>query len=137
MSVPASIAQRRSRAHLAKEAQLYKTALEIHLLQNLFTESEVDPRLLEELRETLGYARYLITLVSKWLDLKKEGRDPGIILPAFLSGRVREAATLNRHVADDLAAHEIGLCTDGVGQLYDAIAGLAQNLVTEPGSRAN
>lgn len=134
---PAGVAARRSRAHQAKETQLAKTAIEIHLLQNLFAESEVDPRLLEEMRETLGYARYLITLVTKWLDLKKEGRDPNLIVPAFLSGRLREAATLNRHVAADLAAHDIGRGTEGVGQLYDAVAGLAHTLLTEPGSRTN
>lgn len=134
---PAGVATRRARAHQAKEIQLSKSAIEIHLLQNLFTDSEVDPRLLEEMRETLGYARYLITLVTKWLDLKKEGRDPNLILPAFLSGRIREAATLNRHVTEDLAAHEIGRGTEGVGQLYDAVAGLAHTLLTEPGSMAN
>jgi hypothetical protein len=131
------VAARRAKAHQAKETQLYKTAIEIHLLQNLFAESEVDPRLLEEMRETLGYARYLISLVTKWLDLKKEGRDPNLIVPAFLSGRIREAATLNRHVTEDLAAHQIGHGTDGVGQLYDAVAGLAHTLLTEPGSRTN
>jgi hypothetical protein len=66
--------------------------------------------------------------VQEWLDRQAGGRDPYSLLPALAAERIRRAKELSHNLLGDLDAYEVTTETEGLKELFIAVAPLSKRL---------
>ena len=84
----------------------------------------IEPRILEEFRDSVDYVRKTAWAVQEWQERQLQKRDPQTVLPLITSERIRRATQLSLAITTDLAAHEVSRETTGMRELYQAVEGL-------------
>lgn len=88
----------------------------------------VDPVVLRDFREAVDNIRKTAWVVQSWLEKQQEKGDPYPLLPLLAEERIRRAAELCRNLASDLDAVEITFESEGLQDLYQAVAALHRPL---------
>jgi hypothetical protein len=104
--------------------QLRKTSAELVRIEQEMKAGGIEPRILEEFRDSVDYVRKTAWAVQEWQERQLQKRDPQTVLPLITSERIRRATQLNLAISTDLAAHEVTRETTGIRELYQAVESL-------------
>jgi hypothetical protein len=66
--------------------------------------------------------------VQQWTELQGQHRDPYSVLGVLSQERVRRATQIAKDLRMDLESLELGLETEGLAQLYEAVEGLCERM---------
>jgi hypothetical protein len=108
--------------------QLRKTSAELAKIQQALQSGAIEPRILEEFRDSIDYVRKTAWAVQEWQERQLKKHDPQTVLPLLTAERIRRATQLSKAVTTDLAAHQVTRETPGVEDLFRAIETLHQNI---------
>ncbi len=100
---------------------------ELQALEKLVV-SGCAPRVLSEFRDAVDSIRQTAWAVQQWTELQGQSRDPYSILGVLSQERVRRATQIAKDLTIDLESFEVGLETEGLANLYHAVAGLHERL---------
>ena len=67
--------------------------------------------------------------MQQWIELQRQQRDPYTVLGLLTEERVKRATQINKDLTMDLDSLEMGLETEGLGKLYEAVKGLHERLM--------
>lgn len=109
--------------------RLKATTDELQKLEQLVVTGDCSPRVLADFRGAVDSIRQTAWAVQQWIELQKQQRDPYTVLGLLTEERVRRATQINRDLAMDLDSLELGLETEGLGKLYEAVRGLHERLL--------
>ena len=84
----------------------------------------VDPRILQDFRDSVDYVRKTAWAVQEWQERKLQKHDPHTLLPLITSERIRRATQLSITIATDLETHEVTRETTGMSEFFRAVEGL-------------
>lgn len=98
-------------------------------LEQLVKSGDVDPRVLQEFRDSVDLIRGTAWAVQQWIGLKEKSADPYSLLPMLAAQRVQRATQLARDLTVDLESVEIDLATPGLKELFDAVSRLHEQLL--------
>jgi hypothetical protein len=101
---------------------------ELQSLEQLVISGDCAPRVLGDFRNAVDSIRQTAWAVQQWNQLQQQHRDPYTVLGLLSQERVRRAAQLANDLAMDLDSLELGLETEGLQQLFEAIKGLYKRL---------
>jgi hypothetical protein len=104
--------------------QLRKASAELVRIEQEMKAGGIEPRILEEFRDSVDYVRKTAWAVQEWQERQLQKRDPQTVLPLITSERIRRATQLNLAISTDLAAHEVTRETTGIRELYQAVESL-------------
>lgn len=104
--------------------QLRKTSAELVKIEHEIKSGGVDPRILEEFRDSVDYVRKTAWAVQEWQERQLQKHDPQTLIPLITSERIRRATQLNMAITSDLAAHQVTRETVGMHELFRAVEGL-------------
>jgi hypothetical protein len=106
-----------------------KTATaELYELEQLVLSGTFSPRVLSEFRSAVDNVRQTSWAVQQWIGLQEQSRDPYSVMTLLAAERVRRAAQINKDLAIDLQSLEIGLETNGLKELFNAVSDLHESL---------
>jgi hypothetical protein len=108
--------------------QLRKTSAELAKIQQALKSGAIEPRILEEFRDSIDYVRKTAWAVQEWQERQLKKHDPQTVLPLLTAERIRRATQLSKAVTTDLAAHQVTRETPGMEELFRAIEGLYQSV---------
>ena len=108
--------------------QLRKTSAELLKIEQQIKSGGVDPRILEEFRDSVDYVRKTAWAVQEWQERQLQKHDPRTLLPLITSERIRRGTQLTLAIAADLTAHEVTEDTPGMRELFRAIENLYVNV---------
>ncbi len=108
-------------------ARLQAATANLVELEILVKQGELDPRVLQEFRDSVDQVRSTAWAVQQWIGLQDNG-DPYSLIPIIAEQRVRRATQLARDLAMDLDSVDVGLETPGIKQLYEAVSRLQERL---------
>jgi hypothetical protein len=108
--------------------QLRKTSAELVKIEQEIKAGGIEPRILEEFRDSVDYVRKTAWAVQEWQERQLQKHDPQTVLPLLTSERIRRGTQLCRAITTDLAAHQVTSETPGVEELFRAIEGLYQSI---------
>jgi len=91
-------------------------------LEQLVKSGDLDPRVLQEFRDSVDQIRATSWAVQQWIGLQDKSGDPYSLLPIMSAQRVRRATQLARDLAMDLESVEIGIETQGLKELFEAVS---------------
>ncbi|MFZ0523235.1 MAG: hypothetical protein WAL95_19550 [Candidatus Acidiferrales bacterium] len=112
-------------------ARLEAATGELQQLEALVKSGELDARVLSEFRNAVDHIRSTTWAVQKWLGLNEEsGGDPFSVLPVMSAERVKRATQITNDLSLDLQSTDIGIETQGIKELYDAVDNLRRRLAT-------
>ena len=80
----------------------------------------MDPRIMQELKNTFELARHTVAAVQHWMELQSQNRDPFHVLNKLNGERVRGAAGASHRLAMDIDAGEIDFDTEGLNELHES-----------------
>ena len=109
-------------------ARLQSATTNLAEIEQLVKSGDVDPRVLEEFRNSVDLIRGTAWAVQQWVDLKEHSGDPYSLIPALAAQRVKRMTQLAKDLTMDLECVEIGLDTPGLKELYDAVTRLHECL---------
>jgi hypothetical protein len=101
---------------------------ELQELERLVLAGDCAPRVLSEFRTAIDNIRQSAWAVHEWSALQQQHRDPYTILDVLAKERVRRATQLARDLTLDLESLDLTLDTEGLAELFQAIAGLHERL---------
>jgi hypothetical protein len=101
---------------------------ELQKLEQLVVSGDCAPRVLSEFRGAVDSIRQTAWAVQQWTELQSQNRDPYTVLGLLSEERVRRATQLNRDLTIDLQSLEVGVETEGLEKLFEAIKGLHEVL---------
>lgn len=101
---------------------------ELKQLEQLVLSGDSSPRILSEFRGAVDSIRQTTWAVQQWTELQQQNRDPYAILGILSAERVRRATQIARDLRVDLESMELGLETEGLTNLFEAIEGLYERL---------
>lgn len=104
--------------------QLRKASGELVRIEQEIKAGGIDPRILEEFRDSVDYVRKTAWAVQEWQERQLQKRDPQTVLPLITSERIRRATQLSLAITTDLAAHQVTRETSGMRELFQAVEGL-------------
>ena len=104
--------------------QLRKASAELVRIEQEMKAGGIEPRILEEFRDSVDYVRKTAWAVQEWQERQLQKRDPQTVLPLITSERIRRATQLSLAISTDLAAHEVTRETTGIRELYQAVESL-------------
>lgn len=104
--------------------QLRKTSAELVRIEQEMKAGGIEPRILEEFRDSVDYVRKTAWAVQEWQERQLQKHDPQTVLPLITSERIRRATQLSLAITTDLAAHEVTRETTGMRELFQAVEGL-------------
>ncbi|HVH73086.1 MAG TPA: hypothetical protein VNB49_18525, partial [Candidatus Dormibacteraeota bacterium] len=84
----------------------------------------IDPRILEEFRDSVDYVRKTAWAVQEWQERQMQKHDPQTVLPLITGERIRRATQLSIAIKTDLETHQVTRETAGVRELFLAVEGL-------------
>jgi hypothetical protein len=108
--------------------QLRKASSELVKIEQGIKAGGIEPRILEEFRDSVDYVRKTAWAVQEWQERQLQKRDPQTVLPLITSERIRRATQLCKAITSDLAAHQVTSETAGMEDLFRAIEGLYQSI---------
>ncbi len=108
-------------------ARLQAATANLVELEILVKQGELDPRVLQEFRDSVDQVRSTAWAVQQWIGLQDNG-DPYSLIPIIAEQRVRRATQLARDLAMDLDSVDVGLETPRIKQLYEAVSRLQERL---------
>jgi hypothetical protein len=108
--------------------QLRKASAELVKIEHGIKSGGIEPRILEEFRDSVDYVRKTAWAVQEWQERQLKKHDPQTVLPLITSERVRRATQLCKAITTDLAAHQVSRETPGMEELFRAIEGLYQSI---------
>jgi len=89
---------------------------------------DVDPRVLQEFRNSVDLIRRTAWAVQQWIGLKETSADPYSLMPVLAAQRVQRMTQLARDLTMDLESVEVDLATPGLKELYEAVSRLHEQL---------
>ena len=104
--------------------QLRRTSAELVRIEQEMKSGSIDPRILEEFRDSVDYVRKTAWAVQEWQERQLQKHDPQTVLPLIRSERIRRATQLSLAITTDLAAHQVTRETTGMREFYQAVEGL-------------
>ena len=109
--------------------RLKATTDELQKLEQLVVGGDCSPRVLADFRGAVDSIRQTAWAVQQWIELQRQQRDPYTVLGLLTEERVRRAMQINKDLTMDLDSLEMGLETEGLGKLYEAVRGLHERLM--------
>jgi hypothetical protein len=109
-------------------ARLQATTTALCELEQLVKSGDLDPRVLSEFRNAVDHIRNTAWAVQQWVGAREHSGDPYAILPALAAQRVHRATQLAKDLSLDLQTVEVGVETEGLGDLYQAVDDLHRRL---------
>src|SRR3954468_6336897 len=109
-------------------AKLSKIRAEFKDLHEELISDHVDPRLVQDFRDSVDHARQAAWTLEQWLQLEQEKRDPFEVMPHLDAERVKHTHRLAKRLAVGIDATEIGEHTGGLDGLFSAIDELRTRL---------
>lgn len=109
--------------------RLKATTDELQKLEKLVISGDCAPRVLCDFRDAVDSIRQTAWAVQQWSELQQQHRDPYTVLEILSSERVRRATQITRDLTTDLESLELGLETEGLEKLFQAVGGLHQRLL--------
>lgn len=103
-------------------------AAELAGIQLALSPDAIDPRLAQEFRLAMEYARQIAMMAQNWMELQSQKRDPFRILDKLSAERVRCAGETVKHLTIDIDSAAIDLEMDGLNDLYEAVRNLQSRL---------
>lgn len=104
--------------------QLRRTSAELVRIEQEMKAGGIEPRILEEFRDSVDYVRKTAWAVQEWQERQLQKHDPQTVLPLITSERIRRATQLSIAIKTDLEAHQVSRETTGMHELYLAVEGL-------------
>jgi hypothetical protein len=104
--------------------QLRKTSDDLVKIEQEIRSGGIDPRILEEFRDSVDYVRKTAWAVQEWQERQMQKHDPQTVLPLITSERIRRATQLSIAITTDLAARQVSRETAGMRELFQAVEGL-------------
>ncbi|HKW63430.1 MAG TPA: hypothetical protein VJN89_12855 [Candidatus Acidoferrum sp.] len=104
--------------------QLRKTSAELVRIEQEMKAGGIEPRILEEFRDSVDYVRKTAWAVQEWQERQLQKHDPQTVLPLITSERIRRATQLSLAITTDLAAHQVTRETTGMREFFQAVEGL-------------
>lgn len=101
---------------------------ELQNLEQLVISGDCAPRVLGDFRNAVDSIRQTAWAVQQWTQLQQQHRDPYTVLGLLSQEPVRRAAQLANDLAIDLDSLELGLETEGLHKLFEAVNGLHKRL---------
>lgn len=109
-------------------ARLEATTTSLSELEQLVKSGDLDARVLNEFSNAVDHIRNTARAVQEWFGAQERSGDPYAVLPALAAQRVRRAAQLAKDLTLDLQNLEVGVETEGLDDLYQAVDGLHRSL---------
>jgi hypothetical protein len=109
-------------------ARLQNATTNLAEIEQLVKSGDVDPRVLEEFRNSVDLIRGTAWAVQQWIGLKEQSADPYSLIPALAAQRVKRMTQLARDLSMDLESVEVDLTTPGLKELFDAVNRLKECL---------
>jgi hypothetical protein len=101
--------------------QVKKTSVELEKLEKSLRSEGIDPRLLNEFRDTVDYIRTAALAVQQLREHQLRGLDDSEIASVLVAERIRRATNLCIEVGADLDAGKVTSETKGVDELYRSL----------------
>jgi hypothetical protein len=101
--------------------QIKKTSVELKKLEESLRSEGIDPRLLNEYRDTVEYIRTAAQAVQQLRESQLRGHDDREIISFLIAERVRRATNVCLEISADLDAGKLTNDTKGVEQLYQSL----------------
>jgi hypothetical protein len=101
--------------------QVKKTSIELEKLEKSLRSEGIDPRLLNEFRDTVDYIRTAALAVQQLREHQLRGLDDNEIASVLVAERIRRATNLCIEVGADLDAGKVTSETKGVDELYRSL----------------
>jgi len=108
--------------------RLRRVTSELQELEHLVRSGNCAPRVLSEFRIAIDNIRQTAWAVQQWSDLQQRSRDPYTVLDVLAKERVRRATQIAQDLKMDLESLELSFDTEGLFELFQAIAGLHERL---------
>jgi hypothetical protein len=108
--------------------RLQRVTTELRELEQIIRTGHIDPRVLQEFRESVDHVRTTAWAIQQWIALRDGRKDPYSVLPMLTLERVKRAIQLAHDLSLDLDAADLSLDTPGLKGLINAIRGLHQRL---------
>jgi len=108
--------------------QIKKTSIELQKLEKSLRSEGIDPRLLNEFRDTVDYIRTASLAVQQLRERQLHGHDENDIAASIVAERIRRTANLCLEVTTDLDAGSVKSDTNGIEELYAALEQLGDHL---------
>jgi hypothetical protein len=99
-------------------------------LEKAIRSGGMDPRVLREFRDAVDYIRKTAWALQELQERQAQQRDTATVRSLLTEERVRRAIQLSKALASDLDSHEVTDGTTGIADLFRAIDGLYQRLVS-------
>ena len=97
-------------------------------IEQLVKSGDVDPRVLQEFRNSVDLIRRTAWAVQQWIGLKETSADPYSLMPVLAAQRVQRMTQLARDLPMDLKSVEVDRATPWLKQLYEAVSRLHEQL---------
>ena len=104
--------------------QLRKASAELVRIEQEIKAGGIEPRILEEFRDSVDYVRKTAWAVQEWQERQLQKHDPQTVLPLITAERIRRATQLSLSIASDLETHEVTQETMGMRELFKAVESL-------------
>lgn len=101
--------------------QLRKASAELVKIEQDIKAGGVDPRILQDFRDSVDYVRKTAWAVQEWQERQLQKHDPHTLLPLITSERIRRATQLSITIATDLETHEVTRETTGMSEFFRAV----------------
>jgi hypothetical protein len=108
--------------------QVKKTSVELQKLEDSLRSEGIDPRLLNEFRDTVDYIRTAALAVQQLRERQIHGRDESEIGSVLVAERIRRTANLCLEVTTDLDAGRVTTDTKGVEELFRSLEQVCDRL---------
>ena len=108
--------------------RLAAVTAELKELEQLIRIEKVDPRVLQDFRESVDHVRTTAWAIQQWIELGEHHKDQYSVLPMLTLERVKRAALLAHDLALDMDSTDVSVETPGLEGLFGAIRGLYSRL---------
>jgi hypothetical protein len=104
--------------------QLRKTSAELAKIAQDLKSGGVDPRILEDFRDSVDYVRKTAWAVQEWQERQSQKHDPQTVVPLIIAERIRRATQLSIAIRTDLEKYEVTRETAGMREFVLALESL-------------
>jgi len=102
---------------------------ELQELEKLVLSGNFSPRVLSDFRTAVDDIRQTAWAVQQWTELQEQHRDPYAVLGILSQELVRRATQITKDLTLELESLELGLETQGLANLFQAIERLHERLL--------
>jgi hypothetical protein len=108
--------------------QLRKTSAELVKIEQAIKSGGVDPRILEEFRDSVDYVRKTAWAVQEWQERQMRRHDTQTVLPLITTERIRRAAQMSKAILADVTTQEVTRETAGIEGFFRTTENLYHRL---------